>query len=186
MSLKKHLHAQGVTFTQRKLSHVSQAFMPGAQTVFNCTGLGARTLGGVKDTRMYPTRGQVVVKAPHVRENTMRWGVDYATYLIKRPHSNDQLILGGFMQRDDWMANTYRVQTEDILRPTVQLYPRLLSENAGGKRVEDLEVFRVAAGLRPCRRGGVRIEREVRDEGKVVVHRGPRQAIRDFVSKFLN
>lgn len=36
--------------------------------VMVCTGLGARTLGGVEDTAMYPIRGQtVLLRAPWIR-----------------------------------------------------------------------------------------------------------------------
>lgn len=171
LSLKTFLEENGVIFTRRKLTHISQAFLPDTKVVFNCTGLGARSLGGVEDTKMYPTRGQVlVIKAPHITENVMRWGDDYATYIIKRPHSNDQLILGGFMQKDDWRADTFSDQTRDILSRTTALLPDILLKNPGGAEIEDLEIVRSAAGLRPSRHGGVRIERESIDEGKVVVH----------------
>lgn len=170
-SVKNYLEANGVKFTQKKLSHISQAFLPGTKVVFNCSGLGARSLGGVEDTNMYPTRGQVlVVKAPHVTENVMRWGSDYATYIIKRPHSNDQLILGGFMQKDDWTPDTLLEQSQDILNRASDLLPELLTANPRGSHYEDLEIVRVAAGLRPSRHGGVRIERENCDEGKIVIH----------------
>jgi glycine/D-amino acid oxidase-like deaminating enzyme len=37
--------------------------------VVNCTGLGAKDLGGVADQKMSPTRGQnVVVRAQHIRK----------------------------------------------------------------------------------------------------------------------
>lgn len=170
-SIKNYLEAQGVVFFQKKLTHVSQAFVPGAKVVFNCTGLGARSLGGVEDSKMYPTRGQVlVVRAPHVTENVMRWGADYATYIIKRPHSDDQLILGGFMQKDDWTADTFAEQNRSILMRTSELFPTLVNANPRGPRIEDLEVLKSAAGLRPSRHGGVRIEREIVDEGKMVIH----------------
>lgn len=170
-SIKTYLESKGVVFVQKKLTHISQAFVVGTKTVFNCTGLGARTLGGVEDSKMFPTRGQVlVVKAPHITENVMRWGADYATYIIKRPHSDDQLILGGFMQKDDWSADTLAEQNRSILARTTELFPKLLKNNPKGSRIEDLEVLKSAAGLRPSRHGGVRIEREAVDEGKVVIH----------------
>lgn len=169
--LQNYLAAQGVSFTKKRVTHISQAFVPGAKAVFNCTGIGARTLGGVEDVAMYPTRGQVVVvKAPHINENSMLWGDDYATYIIKRPYSHDQLILGGFLQKDDWSPDTTLEQTKDILARTTVLLPKLLLENPHGQTIADLEILRVAAGLRPSRHGGVRIEREVYYDGKVLVH----------------
>lgn len=170
-NMKKYLEGQGVTFVQKKLSHISQAFFFDTKTVFNCTGNGAKHLGGVADNKVYPTRGQVVVvKAPHIEENVMRWGDDYATYIIKRPYSHDQLILGGFLQKDDWRAATSQEETNDILKRTTQLLPLILSKNPHGPRIEDLEILRVAAGLRPSRHGGTRIEKEAVDHSKSVVH----------------
>lgn len=168
--LKGYLEKQGVLFRRERLGHVSEAYGGETRVVFNCTGLGARSLGGVEDTKVYPTRGQVVVvKAPYIRENVMRWGPDSATYIIRRPFSRGQVVLGGFMGHDDWSASTYGSQSEDILRRTTQLHPRLLAKNPHGKEVADLEILRVVAGLRPSREGGVRIEREDSD-GKVLVH----------------
>lgn len=171
LNMKKYLEGKGVTFVQKKLSHISQAFAFGTKIVFNCTGNGSKYLGGVTDNKIYPTRGQVVViKAPHIKENVMRWGDNYATYIIKRPYSHDQLILGGFLQKDDWRSATSHDETLDILKRTTQLLPLILSRNTYGSSIEDLEILRVAAGLRPSRHGGPRIEREPIDHTKCVIH----------------
>lgn len=153
------------------MDHISKAFGKETRVVFNCTGLGAKELGGVNDSKVYPTRGQVlVIKAPHITENFMRWGDDFATYVIKRPSSHDQLILGGFMQKDDWTADTFRLQNLDILKRTTELYPKILRDNPGGSRIEDLEVLRSVAGLRPSRHGGVRIEKQEMGQGRKLIH----------------
>jgi len=167
-----YLENQGVTIVRKTLTHISQAYLTGAtRAVFNCTGIGAHKLGGVNDTKVYPTRGQVVViRAPHIKENVMRWGDDYCTYIIKRPYSDDQLILGGFMQLDNWTGDTFALETEDILKRTTELFPKILSENPYGNKIEDLQILRVVAGLRPSRHGGVRIEKELVGHDKVVVH----------------
>lgn len=167
-----YLTGKGVTFVKRKLSHISQAYLgPSTKYVFNCTGIGAHKLGGVNDLSVYPTRGQVVViKAPHVNENIMRWGGDYATYIIKRPFSHDQLILGGYMQKDNWTADTFYHETQDILRRTTELLPEILAKNPGGNKVEDLEILRTVSGLRPSRHGGVRIEKVQVEPGKFLIH----------------
>lgn len=168
--MARYLTDRGVEIKRKRLAHISEAVSLSTAVVFNCSGLGARSLGGVEDKSMYPTRGQVVVvKAPHIHENVMRWGRDYATYIIKRPHSHDQLILGGFMQKDDWSPDTTREQSQNILARTTELYPKILTDNPHGQNVTDLEVLRSAAGLRPSRHGGVRIKKEVMN-GVVVVH----------------
>jgi D-amino-acid oxidase len=172
LTFGRYLSERGVTLVRRHLLHIDEAFESGVHVVINCTGLGASTLGGVQDRQVYPTRGQVVVvKAPHVHQNVLRWGGDYATYLIKRPFSNDQLVLGGLMQADNWLADTLGADTIDILERVSALYPPLLTENPRGPSIKDLEVLRVVAGLRPSRHGGVRIEREPHlDAHRCIVH----------------
>lgn len=169
-NFQKYLMSQGVKLERKKITHISQLYYYDTKVIFNCSGLGSFSLDGVKDSNVYPTRGQVVVvRAPHITKNTLRWGKDYATYLIKRPHSNDQLILGGFMQKNWWTNECFNEQTADILTRTSELVPELLSENPNGNRIEDLEILRTAAGLRPSRHGGVRIEAQGVD-GKILIH----------------
>lgn len=162
---------QGVHFVREKLTHISQAYLPGTKIVFNCTGLGAKNLDGINDGNVYPTRGQiVVVKAPHIQENKMRWGDDYCTYIIKRPFSRDQLILGGFMQKNWHTMSTYAEQNASIFKRTTELLPKILEKNPHGPKVEDLEVIKVISGLRPSRHGGARIEKQHVENDKFLVH----------------
>ncbi|KAJ5245971.1 hypothetical protein N7468_000954 [Penicillium chermesinum] len=93
----------GITFIQQKIPNVQSAFKsPSTVAVFNCTGVAAGTLAGVQDSKCYPTRGQVVLaRAPWVHQNTMRHGRDYETYVIPRPGSNGNVILGGYMEKGD-------------------------------------------------------------------------------------
>lgn len=171
VSFQNLLKSLGVRFERRELKNIREAYYTDTKVVFNCTGLGSRSLGGVNDDKSFPMRGQVVViKAPHIQENVMKWDAAKPTYIIKRPYSNDQLILGGFLQKGDWTADTFREQTEDILKRTTELYPKILEENRKGKRIEDLEILRVVAGLRPGREGGARIEKEFVDAGRVLIH----------------
>lgn len=164
-----------VRFVKQELTHLAQAkcyvnpLSSGSDIhiIFNCTGLGARDLGGVRDHKVYPTRGQVVVvKAPHINENCLRWGKDYATYIIPRPGKGKELVLGGFLQVDNGNAqDTSLAETDDILKRTLTLLPKI------GK-ADELEIIRVAAGLRPSRYGGPRIEKETKseDDNLVVIH----------------
>lgn len=154
----------GVQSLRKTLTHVSQAYLVNeTKVVFNCTGLGARSIGGVKDPKMYPTRGQVVVlRAPHIQENKMRWGNSYATYIIPRPDSNGELILGGYLQKDRETGDVFKDETDSIISRTTALLPAI--------KDKPLDVLRVCAGLRPSRHGGPRIESEIVEDGKVLVH----------------
>jgi D-amino-acid oxidase len=61
----------GVKFRRLTVSHIREAFTAGnsltedksylADVVVNCTGLLASRLGGVMDSKMIPTRGQLVI-----------------------------------------------------------------------------------------------------------------------------
>ncbi|ODQ64369.1 D-amino acid oxidase [Nadsonia fulvescens var. elongata DSM 6958] len=162
--LYRHLQSQGVTFLRKKLAHISEAWIsPCTKTVYNCSGIGARHLPGIEDQKVYPTRGQIaIVRAPEVQENRMRWGIDYATYIIPRPNSNGNVVLGGFLQKGNWSSDTYSYEREDIFERTAALMPEL--------KTKIKEVLREAAGLRPSREGGVRIEREDLSDGRVIIH----------------
>lgn len=159
----RHFKGKGVTFSRRKLDHIDDAYLSSStKVVFNCSGIGAHKLGGVTDTTVYPVRGQVIaIKAPHFYENRMRWGRDSATYIIPRPNSNGTLILGGFVQKDNWSGDTFGYETEDILKRTLALAPEISEKG--------FEITRVVAGLRPYRKDGARIEKEER-QGRVLIH----------------
>lgn len=161
-NFQKHLESKGIKFVRKRLDHIAQAYSHKTKVVFNCSGIGARKLGGVEDKAVYPTRGQVVViRAPHIKENRLRWGDDYATYIIPRPGSADELVLGGFIQKGNWTSDTFGSETEDILQRTTKLLPEI--------KEHPIEIIRVAAGLRPSRHGGTRIELE-NIEGKALIH----------------
>lgn len=72
-----------------------------ADIVVNCSGIGARLLGGVMDTAMYPTRGQtVLVHAPHIKHTIYTKIDDKLAYII--PRIGGTCVLGGTFQADDW------------------------------------------------------------------------------------
>lgn len=99
--LKHQLEEQGVKFLRRELEHLDSAFLSKhTKVVFNCTGNGARHLPGVGDEKCFPVRGQILLaRAPQIKQNIMRHGKDYETYIIPRPNSRGNVILGGFMQK---------------------------------------------------------------------------------------
>lgn len=199
-----YVAGHGATFIRKKVDGIDQAFQVAASAVedpalkprvlFNCTGIGAQTLGGVQDGKVYPTRGQVVViRAPHINENRCKWTSGIATYIIPRPQSYvntdssssspattgkkgnvGHIVLGGFLQADNYTSDTFGSETCDILHRTTALYPELLKDPKTGrqKKISELEIVREAAGLRPSRKGGVRIEVEEWDKanGLFVVH----------------
>ncbi|OAA34172.1 NAD(P)-binding domain protein [Metarhizium rileyi] len=150
--LKEHY---GVRFVRQKLPSIRAAYAsPRTQIVFNCTGNAAKTLVGVEDKKCFPTRGQVVLaRAPMVRKNVMRYGRDYVTYIIPRPQSNGNVVLGGFVQKMNDDPSTYGRETDSIISRTKSLCPRELRDGP-------CEILAAFAGARPSRDGGARVERE--------------------------
>ncbi|CAI7592674.1 unnamed protein product [Penicillium bialowiezense] len=152
--LEKLTKEHGVRVIRRKLSNISSGFLsPNTKVVFNCTGNAAKHLEGVQDSTCFPTRGQILLaKAPQVQENTMRHGKNYETYVIPRPYSNGNVILGGFMQKGVSTADTFGEETESILSRTKGMLPALDSPST--------EILSAFSGLRPSRQGGARVARE--------------------------
>ena len=128
----------------------------------NATGLGALTL--VPDPNMYPIRGQTVLVKGEAHSTITRVGSNYRTYCIPRPGSGTT-ILGGTKEENVWDSEPDVKVTEEILRRNAWQVPELLTGPNGG-----FEVLSVQCGLRPGRRGGVRVEEEVlKGEGERVV-----------------
>ncbi|OQE30424.1 hypothetical protein PENFLA_c003G05849 [Penicillium flavigenum] len=166
---KKLTEEYGVQVIRKKLPQLSSGYLSkDTNVVFNCTGNAAKELPGVQDSECFPTRGQILLaRASHVQQNIMRHGKDYETYVIPRPYSNGNVILGGFMQKNVGTPDTFGEETESILARTTALLP-ILNSN-------ETEILGAFAGLRPSREGGARVAREnvkVGDAGRrgVVVH----------------
>lgn len=165
--LKQYLESNGVKFVRASVGFITEApkaaQQPEAKVVFNCTGVLAGQLGGVKDSKdIYPIRGQVVsVKAPWIKENISLEGSP-PTYIIPRVHSQGRVILGGYYEEHNWTEGTSGEQTKSILERTTKLNPELLKNGP-------LEILEERAAFRPGREGGCRVEREG-IENLVVIH----------------
>ncbi|MFD3312812.1 FAD-dependent oxidoreductase [Streptomyces sp. NPDC058694] len=128
-----------------------------APVVVNCTGLGAREL--VPDAAVRPVRGQlVIVENPGVRS----WLVSTdavagtTTYLFPQP---DRLVLGGTTEEGEWSLTPDPAVAARIVERCARFWPAVARARVLGHRV----------GLRPVR-SAVRLEREVRGGGGVLVH----------------
>lgn len=168
--LQNQCLSQGIDIHRKSFASLDEAFAsyPDAKALFNCTGLGSYHLEDVKDTSLYPTRGQVLlVEQPDPPINKMyfkspkRVAAD-TTYIFPRG-PNGGIILGGCRDDGVWEGDVRMDFAEDIKRRCCELCPAL-------GRPEDLKVVSHGVGLRPGRKGGARIEKEVRGEGRVIVH----------------
>jgi hypothetical protein len=134
----------------------------------NCTGLLARSLGGVEDTSVYPARGQIILVRNDPKIMTSISGTDdggdEATYIMHRA-AGGGCILGGSFQQHNWESQPDPNLAVRIMKRCVDLCPDLTD----GKGIEHLSIIRHGVGLRPLRAAGPRVERE-RIEGVDVVH----------------
>jgi len=95
----------------------------------------------------------------------MLHGKDFETYIIPRPGSNGNVILGGYMQKGVGDGSTYSHETKSIIERTSHLDTKL--------HKPEKEVLAAFAGMRPSRTGGARIERDsitVKGQKKPLVH----------------
>jgi D-amino-acid oxidase len=129
-----------------------------ADVVVNCTGLGARTL--VRDTSLYPIRGQVVaIDDPSVDEGRVdEIGDRDLSYVFPRER---EVIVGGTFWYGDWSTVPDDRQTERILHDVHRLYPG----------IDTSRVREVRVGLRPGR-PTPRIEAEHTEHGPVIHNYG--------------
>ncbi|ETW75833.1 hypothetical protein HETIRDRAFT_239418, partial [Heterobasidion irregulare TC 32-1] len=131
-----------------------------------CAGMGTRTLGGVEDQSVYPVRGQtVLLHAPWVKAgmSLVPSSAGSGTYVI--PRRNGDVIVGGTRDANDWYPIPRPETTTDILRRGLALCPELASPLVREERepsIEDLRsiLLEEGCGLRPARKGGIRLETE--------------------------
>lgn len=154
--------------------------------VVNCTGLGSLTLGGVEDSKLFPTRGQVVrVRAPWIRSGWTRQvgSLDggeggQRTYVI--PRCTGDVILGGTREEGDWAAYPRAETARDILQRAQDICPELVPEHLRVNTCQTIRGLHHAlfeqggdirgpldglvvdhlVGFRPSRIEGTRLERE--------------------------
>ncbi|CDU24429.1 related to D-amino acid oxidase [Sporisorium scitamineum] len=151
-------------------------------------GLGARFIDGIKDTAIQPHRGQVVVVyAPWLSSNSPAWAEQprytLPGYSVVRPQGGREVyviprgdgtvVCGGTRIVDDWDPHPREETTRRILERCLALVPQLVDPRKWTgltkPRVEDVQLVGVNVGLRPARRGGVRLERAREDVDGVKV-----------------
>ncbi|KAJ8517652.1 hypothetical protein ONZ45_g5178 [Pleurotus djamor] len=139
---------------------------PSADSIFVCTGLGTRVLGGVEDTTMLPYRGQtVLLRAPWVKQGLTLSRPDGWAYII--PRRSGDVIVGGTRDADDWYPKARPETTESILTYALAVYPELApphlrTPDLPAPTIEALKplIIEEGCGFRPGRKAGLRLEVE--------------------------
>lgn len=144
----KYLESKGVKIIQKKLSKIAEFIDAtknnGFDYIINCTGLGA--LEFCNDRNMNPVRGQVLrVKAPWIKNCVIL--EHEVTYLLPM---SDLVVIGGTQEPGEFSIEPNDDDCKKILERCCQLIPSL----------KDAEIVGKQAGLRPLRKGGIRLEME--------------------------
>ncbi|KAI8933528.1 hypothetical protein NX059_009265 [Plenodomus lindquistii] len=168
--LQTQVLARGIIMIRRKYDSVAELLedVPTTSLLVNCTGIGSLHLTDIKDTNLYPTRGQTfLVAEPKVPINRMYLRSQQrihptTTYVFPRPLGGG-VILGGSRDDNNWSADWDDELGQSILTRCCELCPEL------GKP-EDLQIIAKNIGLRPSRKGGPRIEVETGKWKVPVVH----------------
>lgn len=159
--LANALREKGITFIRRRVSALDEvyAIFPDVSLVINASGLGSRSLLGVEDSDVYPARGQtVLIHAPHIQtcyNHRMAWTGPARSYIIPRPGLEGSVILGGTYEPNNHSTLPDPKEAERIMRDACVLCPDLGPWN-------QLDVISHQCGLRPMRKGGMRLELEQR------------------------
>ncbi|KAF2681069.1 D-amino-acid oxidase-like protein [Lentithecium fluviatile CBS 122367] len=168
--LQAQVLKEGIKMVRRhypSLTSLLSSF-PNTALLVNCSALGSLTLSDVKDTNLYPTRGQTVLVAepktpiPRMYFRSPARIDPTTTYVFPRTNGGG-VILGGSRQDNDWSAEIDMELSKDIIRRCCELCPEL-------GEPKNLQVISHNVGLRPSRKGGPRIELEKWSNGVPVVH----------------
>jgi len=157
--LKSQLEARGVKFVRKSLRNIEEAAnIAGPEgIIINATSLGARSLIGVQDTKLFPIRGQtILVHAPQLHEcliETERYPNGGVTYINPRPGPDGTALLGGTIQPYNWDTSYDGTTAQEIFSRCAALAPSLLDK-------KETKVLSHNVGLRPAREGGPRVEVE--------------------------
>ncbi|BFZ56691.1 D-aspartate oxidase [Savitreella phatthalungensis] len=155
----------GVEIERKQVSSLEEAALEDGILV-NATGLAARELAN--DSAVYATRGQTVLvrNTTNLKDTLSRVGDKWLSYLIPRPGEGelDGLIIGGCQQPGNESYEVDEQLAQTMLGWAKELYPGVFPQD------HEFEVLKHNVGMRPSRKGGVRIERESLKSGKTVVH----------------
>lgn len=152
--LKTTLEGLGVKFIRaeiKSLSEATQLALSSSSVVVNASGLGAKYLAN--DDAVVGYRGQTMFVKSDFDEVKLVQGAEY-TYVIPRMFSGG-VIIGGISQEDSYDGAVDPDTRKDILRRIHRL-----TDNAFAHVNLETDVVKDIVGVRPGRKGGIRVELE--------------------------
>lgn len=156
--LRRRVLAGGARFIQQEIRNLQECPREFA-FIINCTSLGSRQL--VNDADVYCDKMQVVTIKPNGFQHVVidDGGPNRRACIV--PHRN-YIKLGAVFSIENDTLNVSDDHTRDILLRCARLMP--------GYKVNTSDILSVTAALRPERRSGLRVEKEVLPDGRVVIH----------------
>ncbi|KAH7882367.1 hypothetical protein F5I97DRAFT_1931557 [Phlebopus sp. FC_14] len=164
--------ASGGSIVRAAVQHISQVIEGGVAgsprnpvAVIACVGIGARFLGGIEDKDVYPIRGQtILLRAPWVKYGRTFSGAD-GSYVYMMPRCTGDVLIGGIKVANDWFPVPRAEDKEYILTRALALSSDLAPPHIRETRtptIDDLRplIIDEGCGLRPGRKGGIRLEVE--------------------------
>ena len=153
--LKKFMEFGGIVIKQRVLN-LSE--LNSYDIVVNCTGIGAKEL--VNDHQMYPVRGHMVsVKAPWIKQFMEAFG--HSRNKVSIFPRIDDVLLGGTFEIANGDVAIDLEEIQGILNRCIDIMPNLAKA----------EVLNKWVGVRPFREGGIRLEKEKKEESNpIIIH----------------
>jgi D-amino-acid oxidase len=118
-ALTRDYQMAGGTFVVREFHSVRELTGLRETLIFNCTGLGARTL--LEDAELMPIKGQLVFLLPQPELNYMTIGPDN-TYMFPR---HDGVLLGGSFDRGVDNTEIDPAVTDRILQGNANMFGRM-------------------------------------------------------------
>lgn len=115
-ALMRDFVTAGGRIVVREFAGASELLALREELLFNCTGLGARTLFG--DNELVPVRGQLCFLLPQPEVNFMTVGPG-DIYMFPR---QDGILLGGSHERGNWSLEPDSATTERILSENGKLF----------------------------------------------------------------
>jgi glycine/D-amino acid oxidase-like deaminating enzyme len=114
--------------------------------------LGSKYLDDVKDTEMYPIRGQVVlIRAPHITKSKIAHTGDDNKSCYMIPKGDGTVVLGGTKIKDDYSLQVDpKISKEIIERCKYHMEEELKDLK--------LDIVKEYSASRPGRKSGVRME----------------------------
>ena len=129
--------------------------------VINASGLQSRDL--VKDTTLYPIRGQIVQVRGVANYCITRLGVEENQRIAVMPRPTAGItVIGVTVEPDVASTEIDQARVPELLNAAKPYCPELLDGDG------EFDIASIGVGIRPGRRGGARIELEEIDDLKVV------------------